>query len=51
MKERKTNYAELAQSGEQVPYKHQVGSSSLSRRTINIALLSEMKPEHSIMGS
>ena len=33
MKERKTNYAELAQLGEQVPYKHQVGSSNLSRRT------------------
>ena len=36
MKERKTNYAELAQLGEQVPYKHQVGSSSLSRRTIGM---------------
>ncbi len=33
MKERKTNYAELAQLGEQVPYKHQVGGSSPSRRT------------------
>ena len=34
MKERKIIYAELAQLGEQVPYKHQVGGSSPSRRTI-----------------